>query len=113
VTYVHPDSAKLAAAADAGAGVASWVESTMGTDEHALYVRNVSDRQVHVVSYEIYECFNLRGKACGVHSLGLVLKPGESKRLTIIEGGDRRHGRASYKYRVRAVYVVSDTAAAK
>jgi hypothetical protein len=110
ITY-SADSAKVAAAAAAGVSLIHWVQTSPGAIEHIIYVRNISKRPIQVTSYEIYDCFNLRGNVCGVHAPGPRLAPGETKRLIIIEEGGGV-GRSSYQYRVHSAPVAADSSSA-
>ena len=101
------DSEKVRAAVAAGARLVHWVETVRGAGEHIIYVRNVSPRPVRVTSYEIYDCKDLRGRACGVHSPGPLLAPGETHRLIVI---DFLGLYGSYRYRLSSAYADSTLA---
>jgi hypothetical protein len=107
VTY-HADSAKVAAAAAAGVKLIHWVQTSPAANEHVIYVRNISQQPIQVTSYEIYDCFNLSGRVCGVHAPGPLLAPGQTKRLVIIESG-AGVGRSSYQYRIHSAPVTPDS----
>ena len=105
----HADSTKIANAAESGARLVHWVETVRGAGQHVIYVRNLTTRPVRVTSYEIYECMNLRGRACGVHSPGPVVAPGKTVRLIIIAFGVGI-APGSYRYRLQAAFADSTTA---
>ena len=95
------DSAKMDSAKAAGVGLIHWVETIWHAREHIIYVRNISSRPLRVESFEIYDCFGLRRKVCGVHTPGPRLAPGETKRLIIIDEEAAPGQRSSYRYRVK------------
>jgi hypothetical protein len=107
----HPDSATIARAADAGAKLVYWVESTNGHAEQAVFLRNTSTEPIQVTDYEIYECVNLRGKACGVHSPGPLIAPGKTVRLIVIDQAYSQEA-WSFKYRFNATFPHSSSPAA-
>jgi len=105
----HADSAKIAKAADAGASLVHWVQTSPGAEEHTIYVRNISQQLIRVTSYEVYNCVDVRGRACGIHSPGPLVKPGQTVRLIVIDFGMRRGSNGSYQYRVSSTFVATDS----
>jgi hypothetical protein len=101
--YTRPDSATLERAA-AFAEMTYWVETTHGTSEQTVMLRNNSKRAVQVISYEVYDCVNIPSRVCKVHQPGPVIEPGKTKRLVTVS---RRRGDQewSYSYRFTVSYV--------
>jgi len=108
-TIYSADTTKINRATKAGVGLIHWVQTEPGAEEHVIYVRNISSRPIQVTSYEVYDCQNIRGRVCGVHSPGPQVAPGKTVRLVIIRQSSSMF-RASYHYRVQSVY--TDSAAA-
>jgi hypothetical protein len=101
--YTRPDTAALERAA-AFAEMTVWVETTHGTSEQSVMLRNNSRRLVQVMSYEIYNCINIPTRVCKVHEPGPVVKPGKTIRLVTVSR--RRDEDAwSYSYKFSVAYV--------
>jgi hypothetical protein len=109
-TYLHPDSAVVARAAEAGARLVHWVETTNGQEEQAVFLRNTSREPIQITSYEIFDCANLRGSVCGRHAPGPRIEPGKTVRLVVISRSFSQ-SRWFYKYRFNAVFVRDSLAA--
>lgn len=100
--FYRADSAKIDSAAAAGVALVHWVQSTYAADEQSIYVRNISHTPIRITSFEIYDCLNLGGHACGVHSPGPLVAPGKTARLIVIERAF--DGSATgFKYRIYAM----------
>ena len=99
-TIPQPDSATLARSA-AHSALTYWEASSNGPGEQSVYLKNNSTRPIQIVSYEVYDCTNIRGSTCKVHTPGPRIDPGKTKILVTI---DQLHGNApwSYKYRFEA-----------
>ena len=100
----HPDSATIARATGAETKLVYWVESTNGHSEQAVFLRNTWTEPIQVTNYEIYDCVNLRGKVCGMHSPGPLIAPGKTVRLVVIDQAFSAEA-WSFKYRFNAIYV--------
>lgn len=101
--YTRPDSASLERAA-AFAEMTHWVETTHGTSEQTVMLRNNSKRPIQVLTYEVYECVNIPTRVCKVHQPGPVIDPGKTKRLVTVSR--RRDDQEwSYSYRFTVSYV--------
>ena len=103
-TYYRPDSAKIARAADAGARLVHWIETTNRESEQAIFLRNTSSEPIQITSYEIYECVNIWRRVCGRHSPGPNIAPGKTVRLAVVERGLSDQS-WSFKYRFEAAFV--------
>ena len=99
-TIPQPDSATLARSA-AHSALTYWEASSNGPGEQSVYLKNNSTRPIQIVSYEVYDCTNIRGSTCKVHTPGPRIDPGKTKILVTI---DQLHINApwSYKYRFEA-----------
>jgi hypothetical protein len=107
----HPDSATIARASYAETKLVYWVESTGGHAEQAVFLRNTSTEPIQVTDYEIYDCVNLRGKVCGVHSPGPLIAPGKTVRIVVIDQGSSEEA-WSFRYRFHATFLHAPNPAA-
>ena len=103
-TYHRPDSAKIARAAEAGARLVHWVETTNRESEQAIFLRNTSGEPIQITSYELYDCVNIWRRVCGRHSPGPSIAPGETVQLAVVERGLSDQS-WSFKYRFEAAFV--------
>ena len=101
--YTRPDSAALERAA-AFAEMTHWVETTHGTSEQSVMLRNNSRRAIRVITYEVYDCVNIPSRVCKVHQPGPVIEPGKTRRLVTVSRR-RNDDEWSYSYRFTVGYV--------
>jgi hypothetical protein len=99
--YTRPDSAAFERAA-AFAEMTHWVETTHGSSEQSVMLRNNSKRPIQVVSYEVHECVNIPSRVCKVHEPGPVIEPGKTRRLVAVSRRrDDQEWSFAYRFTVR------------
>jgi hypothetical protein len=70
--------------------------------EAAIVLRNMSAEPIQITQYEVYDCVNLRGNVCGLHSPGPLIAPGKTVRVVVAQGFSRQAW--SFRYRFRAAF---------
>jgi hypothetical protein len=96
------DSTQLQPLTAAGKFLMHWTVDDGPAGDQTIYVRNISkDRPITVVTWEVYDCVNLSGRACGVHHDGPTIKPGKTERLVTVHRLIQSEG-SSYRYRFTA-----------
>ena len=96
------DSTRLQPVTAAGHFLLHWTVDEGTNGEQTVFLRNVSpDRSITLSSWEIYDCVNLAGRACGVHKKGPVIPPGQTVRLVRLHAAVPDQGYA-YRYRFTA-----------
>jgi hypothetical protein len=72
-------------------------------DGDELMVRNNTSHEVVLQTFTLYDCENIR-QECGTRNLDLVLEPGETRRVGLVEPLDRS---AAFRYRWRWTHSAS------
>lgn len=109
--HIPGDGLELTPRTEAGAYLKYWsTGSPSGIGAHTVFLHNTStNRTIMVTSWEVYDCYNIRGAVCRVHDKAISLKPQDTIRL--IELFPAVVGKEfSYNYRFKAAWFDSTAA---